>query len=231
MTGISEKLVRIGSRGRIWRWAGVASLLLLAFGVARAQKPAANALDMARKVDQHYNQLRSLKCHFEEQYDGLGMHRVDAGTLLLKKPGRMRWDYESKAGKLFVLDGKYAWFYAPGDTQVQRIPASKLDDLRSPLRFLLGHTKLEDELVGLKMEPAAKAAEVTLSGVPKGQEKRIAKLSLTVNGEASILGISIEELDGAQTVFHFTQEEANPAIAEGEFHFTPPDGVPVVDPL
>ncbi|MEI9969369.1 MAG: hypothetical protein WDM87_12375 [Terracidiphilus sp.] len=66
----------------------------------------------------------------------------------------MLWRYSSPPGKIFLLDGKYALFYAQGDAQVQRIPASELDDLRSPLRLLLGHTQLEKELTGLMLAPA-----------------------------------------------------------------------------
>ena len=83
----------------------------------------------------------------------MGMDRSEEGTLLLKKPGRMRWSYAQPAGKVFVLDGKYAWFYTPGDAQAQRIPAKKLDDLRSPLRFLLGHTELAKELDNIAVKP------------------------------------------------------------------------------
>ena len=67
--------------------------------------------------------------------------------------------------------------------------------------------------------------------VPKGQEQRIAKLSLTIAANGAILSITIDEKDGARTVFEFTKEEANPAIPESAFHFTPPTGVPVVDSL
>jgi outer membrane lipoprotein carrier protein len=205
-------------------------------GIAGAQKPSAapTAGELAKRVDAHYNQLKSLKAAFTEQYDGLGMHRSESGTMLLRKPGKMRWDYSSVKGKLFVLDGKYAWFYSPGDSQVQRIAASQLDDLRSPLRFLLGHTKLESELEGLKLtfiEQVGKPALYTLEGVPKGQQKRISKLSLRVTQDAAIRSIEIDEVDGAKTVFEFGEEEANPVIPESAFHFTPPAGVPVVDAL
>ena len=37
----------------------------------------------------------------------MGMNRHETGTLLLKKPGRMRWTYAKPAGKLFVLDGNF----------------------------------------------------------------------------------------------------------------------------
>jgi outer membrane lipoprotein carrier protein len=189
-----------------------------------------SALEIAKRVDEHYNHLQTLKAGFAEQYDGLGMHRSESGTMMLRKPGKMRWEYQSTKGKLFVLDGKYAWFYSPGQTQVQRIAASQLDDLRSPLRFLLGHTKIESELEGLSLAPVS-GGSYTLTGIPKGQQKRIAKLSLTVTGTGTITGIVIEEIDGAKTSFSFSDEQPNPVIPESQFHFTPPAGIPVVDGL
>jgi outer membrane lipoprotein carrier protein len=183
---------------------------------------------MAQRVDRHYDQLHSLKAAFTESYAGLGVQRTESGTLLLRKPGRMRWDYSSPAGKIFLLDGKTAWFYAKGDTQVQRFPANELDDLRSPLRFLLGHTDLEKELDDLTLAPAASGA-FTLTGRPKGQEDRIARVTLTVRAAGAITGIDVEEMDGAITRFTFTDEQPNAPIPAKAFQFTAPAGVPVVD--
>ena len=189
---------------------------------------------LVRKVDDHYNHLSSLRAHYTERYSGMGMDRTEEGTLQLKKPGRMRWSYAAPVGKVFVLDGKSAWFYTPGDVQATRVPAKELDDLRSPLRFLLGHTKIESELEGLKLTSpaqAGKSALYTLTGIPKGQGKRIEKLVLTVTASGAIQNIEIDEMDGAQTRFAFSGEEPNAVIPEGVFHFTPPAGVPVVDSL
>lgn len=192
-----------------------------------AQQPA--ALDLAHRVDAHYNGLHSLKTAFSESYEGMGMHRSESGTLLLIKPGRMRWDYTQPSGKLFVLDGQYAWFYTRGSAQVQRTPAKKLDDLRSPLRFLLGHTQLEKELNNLALSNSG--GHLILSGIPRGQEKRLRKLSLAVTPSGSITAIEMEEVDGAITRFTFSAEEPNAAIPATAFKFTPPPGIPVVDAL
>jgi outer membrane lipoprotein carrier protein len=209
--------------------------LLLASGVCAllsfGQDPGKlTAHDLAGRVDRHYDQLHSLKSGFNESYAGLGMYRTESGTLLLSKPGRMRWDYSSPAGKIFLLDGKYAWFYAKGDAQVQRIPAKELDDLRSPLRFLLGHTQLEKEIDSLTLATAANGL-FTLTGQPKGQEQRVSRLTLTVTAAGAITAIEIEEPDGALTRFTFTDEQPNPAIPAEAFHFVPPPGVPVADSL
>ncbi|HEY1903319.1 MAG TPA: outer membrane lipoprotein carrier protein LolA [Terracidiphilus sp.] len=213
------------------RLLGAAGFLLSTYLCAQGPAPSAKDLsahELAQRVDHHYNQLRSLKAGFTESYEGLGMDRSESGTLLLLKPGRMRWDYSSPRGKLFLLDGKYAWFYSPGDPQVQRMQAKQLDDLRSPLRFLLGHTELEKEMSSLTLAPAA-AGRFTLSGQPKGQEKRVSRLSLTVTADGTITGIEVEEADGAITRFTFTGEVPNAPAPADEFRFTAPDGVPVVD--
>ncbi len=197
---------------------------------AAAQQPAPSVHELAQRVDRHYNRLHSLTAQFSESYEGLGMKRSESGTLLLVKPGRMRWNYSQPAGKVFLLDGKYAWFYARGDAQVQRIPASKLDDLRSPLRFLLGHTQLEKELVDLALIPGPNGL-FQLTGLPKGQEQRVQKLALTVTADGVITAIEIVETDGAVTRFTFADEVPNAAVSQSAFHFTPPAGVPVVDGL
>jgi outer membrane lipoprotein carrier protein len=202
---------------------------LLSAGLA-AQKPSPTAKELAARVDRHYNQLHSLKAAFSETYQGMGVKRTESGTLLLLKPGRMKWDYSSPAGKLFLLDGKYAWFYTRGDPQVQRIPAKQLDDLRSPLRFLLGHTELEKEMGSLTLA-AVGNGNFTLTGQPKGQEQRIQRLTLTVTAAGTIIAIEIEETDGALTHFTFTGEEPNGPVPADTFHFTPPAGVPVVNAL
>ena len=187
-----------------------------------------SATELAARVDRHYDQLHSLKAGFREDYAGMGMTRTESGTLLLRKPGRMLWQYSAPAGKIFLLDGKYAWLYSRGDAQVQRLPAKDLDDLRSPLRFLLGHTKLEKELTGLRITASANG-QYTLSGLPKGQESRVSRLSLTVTAAGAITKIEVVETSGATTSFSFTAEQPDAPIADSAFHFTPPPGIPVVD--
>ena len=199
-------------------------LLLLTF-TAAAQTPGAALL--AKKVDAHYNHLQSLETRYTERYRGMGMDRTETGTLLLRKPGRMRWSYDSPAGKVFVLDGKWAVSYTPGDAQADRIPAKKLDDLRSPLRFLLGHTELAKELDGLTVAPVNDG--FNLSGIPKGMQERVRSLTLTVDATGVIHGMRIEETDGAITDFTFTAMHENAATHDSDFTFTPPAGVTVVD--
>ncbi len=184
---------------------------------------------LVRKVDDHYNHLNSLRAHYTEHYYGMGMDRAEEGTLLLKKPGRMRWSYAAPVGKVFVLDGKFAWFYTPGDAQATRVPAKQLDDLRSPLRFLLGHTQLKKELDSLTV--VAEGPGFRIAGVPKGMEQRVKSLSLWVTATGAIERMRLEEIDGAVTEFSFSQMQENVPVKDTDFAFVPPDGVSVVEGL
>lgn len=205
------------------------ALLLLclfpAFAHGTDQPLTANTL--AHRVDHHYNALHSLQVHFTQQYDGMGMHRKESGILLLRKPGRMRWTYSNPAGKLLVVDGRYAYFYSPGASEVERVPVKQLDDLRSPLRFLLGHTNLAREFGHLQLTPAA--GGYALTGIPKGMEKRIASFSLTATPEGIIETMRIEETDGAVNTFTFTGEQPNAPAPDTDFVFHAPAGVNIVD--
>jgi outer membrane lipoprotein carrier protein len=209
---------------------------MLALGLALLPIPAANPASevhaIAQAVDNHYNHLRTLQTEFTESYRGAGIERTESGSLWLKKPGKMRWEYRSPREKLFLSDGKDAWFYLPEDRQVRRTSVKKLDDLRSPLGFLLGKTRLEKELDGLSLAPdlpPLTPGNTVLRGVPKAMAERIREVILEITPDHRIARIQFEEADESVTEYRFSQQQENGAIAEQRFRFTPPPGVEVVE--
>jgi outer membrane lipoprotein carrier protein len=204
-------------------------VLLLSAAMAAAQSPSAASL--AKKADTHYNHLHSLEARYTERYQGMGVDRTETGTLTLLKPGRMRWAYDSPKGKVFLLDGTDAISYTPGDAEATRFPEKKLDDLRSPLRFLLGHTQLEKELQGLSITLVNLNGQTgyTLWGTPAGMSQRLRALGVTVDAEGSIHVLRIEETDGAITTFTFSDMHENVPANDADFRFVPPRGVTIID--
>ena len=208
------------------RWPRLEMLLCLLVGLtvgARSQDVKA----VAAAVDAHYNHLRSLQAEFAEVYRGAGMERTESGTLWLKKPGKMRWEYRSPREKLFVSDGRDAWFYVPGDRQARKTQAKKLEDVRSPLAFLLGKAKLEKELRGLSLAPdvtPSTAGDVVLRGVPQGMEDRVNEILLELTPDHRIARIVIQEADGSATEYRFQEMKEDVAIADERFRFVPPAG-------
>jgi len=187
---------------------------------------------LAAAVDAHYNHLHSLEAEFTEVYRGSGIDRTESGTLWLKKPGKMRWEYRSPREKLFVSNGKDAWFYVPEDRQARKESAKKLEDLRSPLAFLLGKTRLEKELRGLSIAPdvtALGAGDVVLRGVPTALADQISEIILEVTAEGRITRLIVQGAGGETTEYRFQEQKEDVAIADGRFQFTAPAGTEVVE--
>ena len=187
---------------------------------------------LAQAVDEHYNHLRSLQADFTEIYRGAGTDRVESGTLWLKKPRKMRWEYRSPKEKLFVSDGKAVWFYTPGERQARKTDPRKLEDLRSPMAFLLGKTKLESELQGLSRaadQTPMGTGDTVLRGVPKAMAAQISEVLLEVNPANQIVRIVLDGIDGTTTEFRFSDLKENQEVGDQRFEFTPPPGVEVVE--
>jgi outer membrane lipoprotein carrier protein len=202
----------------------------LATATSAAALPSVHAL--ARAVDEHYNHMQSLQAEFAEIYQGSGVERVESGTLWLKKPGKMRWEYRSPEEKLFVGDGKVAWLYLPAEKQVRKTSMRNLDDLRSPLAFLLGKSKLEKELRVLSFAPdiqAWKPEDSMLRGVPRGLEDRISQVLLEITPNHQIVRILIHGLDDSITEYRFSDLKENVPLPDGKFQFSAPAGSEVVE--
>jgi outer membrane lipoprotein carrier protein len=208
------------------------SVITLLLSLAAASAQGADVKAIASAVDAHYNHLRTLQAEFTELYRGSGMERTESGTLWLKKPGKMRWEYRSPKEKLFVSDGKTAWFYVPEDRQARKSSAKKLEDLRSPLAFLLGKTKLEKELRGLSLAPDIEplaSGDVVLRGVPKGLEDQISEIVLEVTPDNRIARLIMQEVDGASTEYRFSDQQEDVNIQDARFGFKPPAETEIVE--
>jgi outer membrane lipoprotein carrier protein len=187
---------------------------------------------LARAVDAHYNHLRSLQSDFTEIYRADGAERVESGTLWLKKPRKMRWEYRSPKEKLFVSDGDLVWFYLPAERQLRKTSLRKLDDLRSPLAFLLGKTKLENELRGLSKvvdQSPLGPGNILLRGVPKAMARQTSEVQLEITASNQIVRIVLVEAEGGTTEFRFADWKENLELSNTRFQFTPPPGVETVE--
>ncbi len=208
------------------------SLLWLVLLSASIPAKAQDIRQLARAVDDHYNHLHSLESDFTEIYRGDGAERVESGTLWLKKPRKMRWEYRSPREKLFISDGQAVWFYLPAERQLRKTTLNKLDDLRSPLAFLLGKTKLENELQGLSKvidQPPLDAGNTLLRGVPRAMAGSANEVQLEITPTDQIVRILLLEPDGATTEFRFSGWKENLEVKDRQFHFTAPPGVETVE--
>jgi len=187
---------------------------------------------LAQAVDDHYNHLLSLQAQFTEIYRGEGAERDESGLLWLKKPRKMRWEYRSPKEKLFVSDGQSVWFYLPAEKQLRKTAFRKLDDLRSPIAFLLGKTKLEKELQGLSKavdQAPLNPGDIVLRGVPRAMADQVTEVLLEITPSHQIARITLTDQEGGTTEFRFSNWKENLELADSQFRFSPPPGVETVE--
>jgi outer membrane lipoprotein carrier protein len=207
----------------------VCAAFCLAGGLTSFALPSVSSV--ARQVDQRYNGLQTLTAEFTEIYQGSGMDRTESGTLWLKKPGKMRWEYRSPEEKLFVGDGHDGWLYLPAEKQVRKSSMKNLNDVRSPLAFLLGKTKLEKELEGLSFAPDLQTwhqDDVVLRGIPRGMEDTLRQVVLEITPEHAIVRILLYGTDDSNTEYRFSNQKENAAVPDSKFRFSPPPGTEVI---
>jgi outer membrane lipoprotein carrier protein len=143
----------------------------------------------------------------------------------------MRWEYREPKQKLFLTDSGNAYFYVTGEPQARKASLKNIDDIRSPLRYLLGKTRLAKELDGLSFAPDVAPVEpggVVLRGIPKGMTDRISEVLLEISPAHQITRIVMQGVDGATTDFRFSEMQENIPVPDGLFRFNPPPGVRII---
>lgn len=208
---------------------GAFLLLILLFPA-----PAINAqteLDqLVNALQTKYNKLSSLSADFTQIYTAPGERtRRESGRVLLKKPGRMRWDYTSPETKLFVSDGRWVYEYVPADGYATRSSVKESGDLRAPFAFLLGRGNLRRDFKRIEFanESPAKAGNKVLRMVPK-RAADFKELVIEVEPNTLQLSrLSLIESGGARSDFIFSNVQENVATNAAQFAFKAPAGVEV----
>src|SRR5216684_8194017 len=208
------------------------------------------AQNIAARMEARYRSARTLQAAFLERYTENGrVVRTEAGMAYFRRPGKMRWEYQSPEKNLFLVDGKSAWFFVPADHTVTRVPAKQSTDWRTPLALLAGEMKLDRVCARVERATDVKpdsAADVMLYCVPRGtdaKEKRSAAtgtgLRQTVPESAIFLEVSratanltrVVLRDGGRVEleFKFANWEFDPPLSGALFRFEVPPGVAIVN--
>ncbi len=207
-----------------------------ASGQDAALVPALN--ETARRVQQTYDQTRDLTARFTQEATSvaLGRTRTAAGRVSLRKPGKMRWDYEGKGGRpgqVLVSDGRTLWIYNPDDKTVLKDEVGGALE-RTPLAFLMGLGELtRDFEVG--RSPAdltlGRPGDVLLALRPKQSIAALQELYLAVDPKRALVTAAlIADPFGNRTRLAFEDIRTNTGVPESRFTFTVPPGVQVVSP-
>ncbi len=187
-------------------------------------------LDQSLKsIEDRYNRTQTLKLDFSETY--VAAHKLsltESGVLYLRKPGRMRWEYTSPAGKLFLADGKDTWAYTPENNRAERTSLKLSEDARAPLAFLLGRLDFHKDFQAFTARTDDAGNWITAR--PKSQNLSYAQVELQSDSEGAIHRLRIINQDQSRIEYVFSNEQRNVSVAPGLFVFHPAAGTQVVSP-
>jgi outer membrane lipoprotein carrier protein len=195
---------------------------------AAAQAPAGGtapapvaAPELARKVQAFYERTRDLTTSFTQTYTygGLGRHAVSTGTLQVKKPGLMRWDYASPSRKTIAVTGHRLVQYEPEENQALVDEKFDATAMSAAVTFLLGQGDLVREFQPTLGEGGA------LVLTPRTPDPRVARITLTVGPAGEVLGTAV--LDGAGNENHLVYQglKHNTGLKDEAFQVTLPKDV------
>jgi len=214
----------------------LACAVLVALIAARAgagsegtERPVAR---LVQSLEARYKNASSFRAVFlERRSEGPSSIQVESGTLYIRRPGMMRWEYESPEQKLFLVDGKNAWFYVPADRTATKAPVRDSDDARIPLLLLTGKASLARvcrriELADTHVEAAGNTA---LRCLPANGGEEYKEAVFEVDSQSHLVRLLVREPGNVETEFHFGKWEENVSLDAALFHFSPPKGTVIVD--
>jgi len=183
---------------------------------------------LLKTVESRYNRAKTLQVLFHEDYTPQGKPtRSESGMLMLRKPGRMRWDYNQPKGKLFVSDGKFLWLYTPSENRAEKMKFQESEDMRAPLAFLLGKLNFEKEFRNL--EGRAEGAGTRITAEPKTDNLPYQAVEFLVTAEGRITRVKVTGFDHSILDFAFDLEKMDPPLDGKLFQFQVPKGVELVE--
>jgi outer membrane lipoprotein carrier protein len=195
---------------------------------APAESPAAFAERLQRK----YAAVRDFSSDFVQSYEGGALRKrtTERGTVLVKKPGMMRWRYTAPEEKLFVADGRKMYSWVPADKQVvvRDMPAD--GEATTPLLFLVGKGDLVRDFVpSFTTVPDAPAESIALKLTPRRRERDYEWLALVVDRDTLTIRMLVAvDGQGGTSTFTFTDLKENVGVPDRSFAFSIPRDADVV---
>lgn len=205
-----------------------AALVLPIPSFAQAVPP---AQEVAAALQKKYDGIRDFSADFTQTTEGGVLRRkpvTERGTVFVKKPGRMRWNYKAPEEKVFVSDGRQVQLYVPADKQVVVSPLPDDDRATSAVLFLMGRGNLVRDFNASYAKGGTNDTYV-LRLDPKTRQAEYDWLQLSVDrGSLQIRELIVADQQGGRTVFGFTNFKENPGVADKTFVFTAPRGTEVI---
>ena len=190
-----------------------------------------SATETARAIQQKYDRVGDFTADFTHTYEGgvLKKKAIERGTVQIKKPGRMRWEYTAPDKKTFVADGRKIYSYIPADKQVTVGDMPADNQATAAVLFLAGKGNLTRDFTVSYATAEETPDTWALRLDPKQKQNDYDWLVLVVDRNTlQIRALTAAEQQGGRSTFAFTNYRENAGIPDKAFEFKIPRGVDVI---
>lgn len=158
----------------------------------------------------------------------LGQSQKAEGSVSIKKPGKMKWEYKAPDRQILVSNDQGLWLYLPDEKQVTRMKSQSIYSSNTPALFLAGRGKLTESFTIGKVteENGIYIAEL----IPRNKVQSLSKMVLLADKKNfQIVGSRVYDNLGNKTEMLFSNIKTNPNLKEKLFQFEVPKGVELID--
>ncbi|HSZ81177.1 MAG TPA: outer membrane lipoprotein chaperone LolA [Polyangia bacterium] len=190
--------------------------------------------EVVERVQKRYDAAKDFRARFNQTLTNAAFARKTSSTgeVLLKKPGRMRWNYAQPEPKMYLADGATLWLYEPEDKQAfkQELKSSQLP---SALAFLAGQGKLAAEFdiaFAPAQTPYGTPRDYVLALSPKAPQATVKTILFVVEpGTFDVRESVITDQQGNINDLLFSEIRTNTGLPDATFRWAPPAGVRLID--
>ena len=212
-------------------WSGLA--MARGFLAASASTTSVPLDQFITEVQKSYHGVQAIRADFTQTYDSGGASRVESGTVIFARGGRMRWDYRKPEKKVFLSNKKEVLLYLPEEGQLNRSSVKESEDYRIPFRLLL--SRLDLRKVFSKFEDAGSEfshapEDRVVIAYPKHADKLGYKhVVMEFDPQMDIRRLVIVYTNDSVMRFKFNDIRRNPKLTASMFELTPPPGTQIIN--
>lgn len=209
---------------------GLAALILLATprpGSCAAPSPQ----DLAARLQARYEETGSLTADFQQQatVPMSARKRSGAGRLVIKKPGRIRWDYQAPDRQVLISDGHKVSMYFAQSRQMIVQPVSEYINSDVTYSFFVGTGNIVRDF---EVHPPQRSAQPGLRAiklVPKKAHPQVDFLHVWMDDSYLLRRLEIVDHFGSVTELVFSNIVMNAPVAADTFVFSPPPDTEIIE--
>lgn len=188
-------------------------------------------LELAKRLQAQYLTTKSMAADFQQvtSVPGTSRKRLGGGRVVILKPGRIRWDYETPDRQVLITDGKKAHLYFANAAQMIVQPVGEYLNSDITYAFFSGSGDIVRDFEVLPPEQPQGAGLSAVKLVPKKPHPQVAFLHAWVDHAYVLQRLEIVDHFGSVTSLAFSNIRRNEPVPPETFLFTPPPGTEIIE--